>query len=84
VEEVISHLGTSNTDRIMAVGLNSFQGQVNLAIVDTSQYASWTSVKEIYIALCERLLSGVPIMDAEANAFQAQLDALHIWSDFHS
>lgn len=77
VEEVISHLGTSNTDRIMAVGLNSFQGQVNLAIVDTSHYTSWTEVKEIYIALCERLLSGVPIMDAEADAFQAQLDALH-------
>lgn len=76
IKEVINHLGTSNTDKIMAVGLSTFDNAMNVKIVNTSEYTSWTDVKSIYITLYERLLTGVALTTEEANAFQSQLDAL--------
>lgn len=76
VKEVVNQLGSSNTDKIMAIGLSSFDDQVEISIVNTSDYTSWTEVKNLYIALYQRLLSGDMLTIEEANAFQLQLDAL--------
>ena len=76
IEEVQNELGTSSTDQVMAVGLASYQGAVRIAVLDTSRYSSWQSVKAIYIALYQRLLNGVALEQEEADIFQSQIDAL--------
>lgn len=81
IEEVIDELGDSNTDKIMSIGLASYQATINIAILDTSRYSSWTSVKSVYIELYQRLLTGVPLTQEEANAFQTQIDVLVLLND---
>lgn len=76
IEEIIEHLGDSTTDRIMEIGIESFQSGIHVVVVDTSLYTVWADVKTIYTALYRRLLTGVPLTEDEANDFQEQLDNL--------
>lgn len=76
VKEVVNHLGKSSTDKIMAIGLSSFDEEVEVSIVNTSGYTSWADVKNLYIALYQRLLTGETLTLEEANSFQQQLEAL--------
>ncbi|MFH0992946.1 MAG: extracellular solute-binding protein, partial [bacterium] len=76
IEEAISQLGTSNTDRIMAIGIAMFQNDSHIAIVDTMAYTSWDEVKAIYLELFRYLLTGEELTQAQADGYQAELDAL--------
>ena len=40
VKEVVNHLGKSTTDKIMAIGLSSFDEEVEISIVNTSGHTS--------------------------------------------
>ncbi len=76
IAEVTDRLGTSGTDRIMAIGLAMFQKEIHIAVLNTAAYTSWNAVKAIYLELFQELLSGVELTQAAADAFQADLDAL--------
>lgn len=76
IEEVVGHLGDSNADRIMKVGLGMLAGEMDVVVLDTSKYSPWTSVKTVYLDLYDRLLSGIPLTQEEADVFQARLEAL--------
>lgn len=78
IEEVVEHLGDSNTDRIMKIGIESFKNGINVVVVNTSVYTVWADVKTIYTALYRRLLTGVALSQEEADGFQEQLDNLKI------
>lgn len=76
IAEVVSQLGTSNTDKIMTAGLAVLNSGANVSGLPTSLYTSWASVKEVFTALYTELLTGDELTQAEADAFQAQLTAL--------
>jgi multiple sugar transport system substrate-binding protein len=78
IEEVQGELGASSTDQIMSVGLASYQNGVRIAILDVSRYSSWTAVKAVYTDLMNRLLTGSPLTQEEADAFQSQIDDLFL------
>jgi len=76
IKEVIDQLGTSNTDKIMAAGLSVLNSGAAVTGLPTYLYTDWNAVKEIYTSLYRRLLTGSPLTQTEADAFQAQLVAL--------
>lgn len=76
IEEVVDQLGTSNTDKIMAAGLSVLNSGAKVTGLPTYLYTSWQGVKDIYTELYRTLLTGNDLTQAQADAYQAQLEAL--------
>ncbi|MBN2504650.1 MAG: extracellular solute-binding protein [Bacilli bacterium] len=76
VMEVVDQLGTSDTDKIMAAGLAVLESGAEVTGLPTYLYTSWGAVKEIYTDLYTDLLTGNELTQAQADAYQVQLEAL--------
>jgi multiple sugar transport system substrate-binding protein len=76
IKEVVDQLGTSNTDKIMAAGLAVLNSGATVTGLPTYLYTDWNAVKTVYTSLYRELLNGGTLTQAEADAYQAQLDAL--------
>lgn len=76
IMEVRTHLGTSNSDKIMAMGISMLDDDVKAIVVDTSHYTSWNDVKLLYTELYQKLIEGFTIDGALLNVYQESLEAL--------
>lgn len=76
IKQVTSQLGTSNADKIMALGLSMLDQDINILTVDTNNYTSWNDVKMLYIELYQELIDGVVINEALLNDYQVRLETL--------
>lgn len=56
IKEVINHLGASNTDQIMRMGLLMLDQTIHVKVVNTSAYSDWNAVKLLYNSLYQKLL----------------------------
>lgn len=76
IMEVVDQLGDSDTDKIMAAGLSVLNSGAHVTGLPVHLYTDWNAVKEIYTELYRELLTGDELTQAEADAYQADLEAL--------
>lgn len=76
IQEAMSYLGSSATDKIMDIGLMMFETVMEIIIVDTSEYTSWDGVKSLYVDLYLELISDAVINQTKLTTYQSALDAL--------
>jgi multiple sugar transport system substrate-binding protein len=78
IKEVINHLGSSNTDQIMRMGVLMLDQTIHVKAVDTSGYSSWNDVKLLYIDLYQQLINGDFMDESLLNQYQTSLNQLKI------
>jgi multiple sugar transport system substrate-binding protein len=76
IKEVINHLGSSNTDQIMRMGVVMLDQTIHVQVVDTSGYSSWNDVKLLYIDLYQQLIDGDVIDLTLLNQYHNALNQL--------